>query len=131
MSVLARIEKWNPNTHGHTREHKYLGYMKTKYLLMEKLDKPYINNIAKLSMEIKNIPISHRDISQIAIVKKIYLKFRGRHFAVINNGLIKFQIHWKKYYSTYVSKCLQITHELPLPLEINHYIHSYTTQQYL
>jgi hypothetical protein len=130
MSFLALIEKWKPDVHGHNQEDKYLAYMKTKYLLMEKIE-PNINNNAKLIMEIKNIQGSNRNISQIAIVKKKYLKFRGRHFAVINNGLIKLQIHWKKYYTTYVSNCFKITNELPLPREINSYIHAYTTQQYL
>lgn len=132
MSILARIEKWNPDLHGFSNsEQAYLKYMQTKYLLMKKIDNNIINNNAKLLMDIKYAPSEYKNVTEIAIVKKIYLKFRGRHFAIINNGLQKFQTLWKKYYSTHISQCLEIANKLSFPTEINHHIHSFTTQQYL
>ena len=106
MSILAFIQKWNPSIHGHSiYETKFVDYMKTKWLIIDYIDTEYISKTTVdecldwLNLYRLDIMRTNADTTiNLAIIKRKFLIFRKRHFAVPNQGLISFQKKWRDYY---------------------------------
>ena len=107
MSNLAFIMKWDQSIHGSDdNEIHLIDYFKTKYLVLELVwgegensfdyDMTLQDNIEWLHKyhDDPSIPNEHL---KLVPIKNMY-RYHDRDFAVINFGLEKFQLHFKKYY---------------------------------
>lgn len=85
------VTKWNTTMGFHSKEKKYINYLKTKKLFHFQIS----------SNEL--IPFSKHDL-EIVLVKRIY-KFKSRYFVIENNGIRRVQNQFRMYQKK--KKCFQ------------------------
>ena len=107
---IALCDKWDEQKYGvNTAESsniKLIEYLKTKYLIhytfesYEEYNMEYIyNNRINLFPE--------EETFRFILIKDTY-HFKDRFFALRHQGIVKFQLLWKRYYTNKMKRCKNI-----------------------
>ena len=107
---IALCDKWDERKYGvnsaESSNMKLIEYLKTKYLIhytfesYEEYNMEYIyNNRFNLFPE--------EETFRYILIKDTYY-FKDRFFALRHQGIVKFQLLWKKYYANKMKRCKNI-----------------------
>lgn len=107
---IALCDKWDERKYGvnsaESSNMKLIEYLKTKYLIhytfesYEEYNMEYIyNNRFNLFPE--------EETFRFILIKDTYY-FKDRFFALRHQGIVKFQLLWKKYYANKMKRCKNI-----------------------